>query len=233
MPNLQTYLNDFLHLIFPHHCLGCGTDILEDDGLLCMECYLKLPFACIFDKPGNAVEKLFYGRLPVEYAGSAFYFTRDSVIRKLLLALKYRGNAGAGVLLGDLCGKEMAATKRFKSIDLVVPVPLSRERQYRRGYNQATVIATAIAGQLQKPVVEDALERVSFYSSQTALGRMERQQNMEGRFRVARPEVLQNRHVLLVDDVVTTGATLEVCGHEIVQVAGCRLSIATAAFTAR
>jgi ComF family protein len=218
-----------MHLIFPHNCIGCGTDVIENNILLCAKCYQELPLANIFDKPDNHIEKLFYGRLNIEFAGSAFHYTKDSLMQKLLKQLKYRGNELAGEYLGQITGSFLQKANRFNNIDLIVPVPLSDKRLYQRGYNQALVLAKAMGKVLDKPVVNNAVQRLSFSESQTELGRISRWQNMEGRFKIAQPHLLQNKHVLLVDDVVTTGATLEACGMEILEVAGCKLSLATVA----
>jgi ComF family protein len=231
MTSAKSYIDDFLHLFFPHTCVGCDTDVLNNEDVLCAECINKLPGTGFLAAADNPVEKIFYARLPVAQAGSAFYFNKDSVIQSIIIQLKYKSNQKAGRFLGKLLGLQLANGKRFDDVDLIIPLPLNDKKLFKRGYNQASVIVNGITSVWHKPVMEDAVERILFTETQTHKDRIERWKTMEGVFRVTQPVLLANKHVLLVDDVITTGATLEACGAAILKIPGVKLSIATAAYT--
>lgn len=228
---LANLLEDFSHLFFPHNCAGCGSDTLPLDGILCAECSLQLPKTGFFLKPENTIERIFYGRINIALAGSAFYFSKESLLHQLIIALKYQGNKKAGNYLGKLLGNEIQMAERFDTIDLIIPLPLNERKEKKRGYNQAMIIAEGIAEIIHKPVLEHAVIRKVFTETQTHKNRISRWQNMEGVFEVAAEQALSNKHVLLVDDVITTGATLEACGAAILKTDGAKLSIATVAYT--
>jgi len=228
---LKNYIDDFLHLFFPHTCVGCDTDVLNNEDVLCAQCLNKLPETGFLTAANNPVEKIFYARLPLAQAGSAFYFNKDSVIQSIIIQLKYKNNQKAGRFLGKLLGQQLANSKRFDDVDLIIPLPLNDKKLFRRGYNQASVIVNGITSVWHKPVMEDAVERVLFTETQTHKDRIERWKTMEGVFTVTQPGLLATKHVLLVDDVITTGATLEACGAAVLKIPGVKLSIATAAYT--
>ena len=231
MTAVKNYVEDLLHLLFPHNCAGCGTEVLNPKDLLCAHCLITLPTTSFFSNPGNPVEKIFYGRLPLQQAGSAFYFNKDSLLQHLIIQLKYKGNRNAGIYLGRLLGKALSEAGRFDDVDLIIPLPLNEKKLFTRGYNQASVLAKGITEAWNKPVAEDAVERLLFTETQTHKDRISRWQTMEGVFTATHISALINKHILLVDDVITTGATLEACGSAISQVPGIKLSIATLAYT--
>lgn len=231
MTKLSSYFNDLAHLFFPHVCEGCGTDVLNNESLLCAGCFVKLPETGFIKEPNNPVEKIFYGRLKVEAAGSAFYFTKHSLLQHLIFQLKYRGNKDVGFYLGKLLGYQLLQTNRFDDIDVIIPLPLNPRKERKRGYNQAAMIAEGIVEVWKRPIVKDAVQRLVFTETQTHKDRISRWQTMEGVFATSNEAVLKNKHVLLIDDIVTTGATLEACGEKILQVSNTKLSIITAAYT--
>ncbi len=231
MSLLKEWTSDFLHLIFPHNCTGCGSDIVSEEQQLCLRCTEALPSTNFFEQPGNPVEASFYGRIPVRHAAAAYYFTKDSLIQHLIFQLKYRGNKQIGSYLGMMMGREMLAGNRFNDVDLLIPLPLNPKRELKRGYNQATQICQGIQTVLDKPLLEKAVVRKVYTETQTHMGRINRWQNMDGVFAVNAPEMLQGKHILMVDDVVTTGATLEACAMEILKIPQTTISIATIAYT--
>lgn len=228
---LATALQDFSYLFFPHNCLGCGTDVLSRDAMLCLQCLNNLPVTGFIQKAGNPVEKIFYGRAQVQHAGAAFYFTKQSVIQNLVFALKYKGNKNAGLYLGKLLGQQIAESNRFNTVDAIVPLPLNIKRERQRGYNQAAIIAEGMQAACNWPILTKAVARKQYTQTQTHKGRVERWQSMQDVFEVADDEALKGKHILLVDDVVTTGASLEACAAPILLVPGATLSIATVAYT--
>lgn len=177
----------------------------------------------------NTVEKLFWGRIKIENATAFLFYDKQSKYGHLLHAFKYKGYKEIGLFLGELLGSRLLSTS-FNEIDLIVPIPLHLGKLHSRGFNQSEVFGQGIARVLNKPVVDGALKRKIFTSTQTRKGRFDRWKNVEGIFEVVNPDLLKNKHILLIDDVVTTGATLEAAGNEILKVEGTKLSIATLAY---
>lgn len=231
MPLLKEIKDSLLHLVFPHVCEGCGSDVLETHNELCLKCLSSLPETNFHLHPNNPIEKMLWGRLPLAHGTAQYYFTTESLMQHLIHQLKYKGNKQLGVYLGKLMGHALAASNCFSYVDALIPLPLFPAKERKRGYNQATVLCEGIAAILQKPVWKDVVRRVSYTDSQTRKNRVERWQNMEGRFELAHPHLIEGKHVLLVDDVITTGATLEACGREILQASNVQLSIATLCFS--
>jgi len=231
MKSWNTIIKDFSHLFFPHICPGCGTDILSSNSVLCIRCIDNLPVTNFHFHTGNQVEKIFWGRIPLTYATSLCYFNSGSLIQSLLHQLKYKGNKELGYFLGRLMGSIMIQSNRFSNIDALIPLPLFPSKEKQRGYNQAAVLCDGMSETMNIPVLKDIVTRVKSTSTQTKKNRVERWQNIDGKFAVTDLSLLKNQHVLLVDDVITTGATLEACGQEILQAENTRLSIATLAYT--
>jgi ComF family protein len=219
-----------MHLFYPHVCIGCGSDSITADRQLCLHCIVNLPVTNFFDQPRNPVEKKFYGRMDVAAAAAAYFFTKNSLVETLVYELKYKGNKAVGFYLGALLGN-LISQSRFESIDVVIPLPLNERRFKKRGYNQASLLCDGIVSVWHKSIDTTAVIRKINTETQTHRGRINRWENMDGVFAVVNPLALINKHVLLVDDVVTTGASLEACGAEILKVTGTTLSIATLAYT--
>ncbi|MEX6688406.1 phosphoribosyltransferase family protein [Danxiaibacter flavus] len=227
----MTLLNSLLHLFFPHICEGCGSDELDESSLLCARCFSDLPETGFTGKKDNIVEKIFFGRIKVEKATSAFYFTKDSLIQRMMIQLKYKDNKAAGHYLGKLLGMQLQACPDYDGIDMIIPLPLNPKKQKKRGYNQAEEISKGMFTVWPKPVVTNIAYRQYFTQTQTHKNRISRWQTMDGVFAVRNEDQLAGKHVLLVDDVITTGATLEACGQAILAIPGTRLSIASVAYT--
>ena len=229
--SFHTWFSDvkesLLHLVFPHVCEGCGSDVLDRRHFLCLHCLSSLPQTDFHLHANNPVEKIFWGRLPVTHAAAQYYFTKKTMLQGLMHNFKYRGNKELGLYLGRLMGQSLAQSNSFLYAEALVPMPLYPEKERRRGFNQAAVLCDGIAEELNKPVLRNAVIRTHATESQTKKSRVERWQNTEGRFEVKDEEALQSKHILLVDDVVTTGATLEACGRTILDVKDTQLSIAT------
>ena len=215
-----------LHLFFPHICTGCGSDILNVESALCMRCVDAMPETNFELHPGNPVEKSFWGRLPLIGATAQFYFTKESLMQHLMHQFKYKGNRELGIQLGRMMGEQIMNSGRFDA-DALVPLPLFPVKEKRRGYNQATVLCQGIAERMKIPILDKAITRPQHTETQTKKGRIERWKNMEGKFILSDPDAIKNKHLLLVDDVVTTGATLEACGNELLKAENVRLSLAT------
>lgn len=233
MKRLFSTADDLIHLFYPHHCNGCGSDLLSRDSLLCLRCLHQLPHTGFAPHTGNPVEKYFWGRLALEAAHSEFYFAKAALVQSLIHQLKYKSNTAIGQYLGELTGLSLLHSNRFSNIDGLVPLPLYPDREYKRGYNQAAIICEGLSSVMNVPVLYKEVIRQRPTQTQTRKHRTERWDNVEGSFTIPNPGALQHKHLLLVDDVVTTGATLEACGRAILQAADTRLSIATLALAGR
>jgi ComF family protein len=224
--------NSILHILFPHVCDGCGSDIIDEESSLCMKCIAGLPETNFHLHANNPIEKIFWGRLPIVTATAQYYFIKESLMQHLMHLLKYKGNKELGRQLGRLMGLDLQKARRFNKVECLVPLPLFASKEKRRGYNQATILCEGIAEVMNAEIAADVIIRTQHTETQTKKGRIERWQNMEGKFELIKPESIRNKNVLLVDDVITTGATLEACGHELLQ-ASPKLSIATLCFASR
>lgn len=231
--NLYTWINDLLHLFYPHTCAGCGSDLLEQQQHICFMCHYQLPLTGFEKHAGNPVERLFYGLLPVQAASATYYFNKQTALQQLIHALKYKNRPEVGLQLGRWMGQQLQQSNRFTAVQALVPMPLFVHRQQQRGYNQAERLCAGMAEVLQLPVWDGVIIRSKNTATQTRKSRLERRSNVAGSFYVAKPNTLANTHVLLVDDVVTTGATLEACGTTLLQVPGVQLSIATLAWATK
>lgn len=216
-----------LHVVFPHVCDGCGSDLLNIESRLCIRCIASLPETNFEIHPNNPVEKDFWGRIPIVNASAHLYFTKESLVQHLMHQLKYKGNKELGLQLGRLMGNALKSADRFNKIDALIPLPLFPSKEKKRGYNQATVLCDGIAEILNIPVLNNVITRPQHTETQTKKGRIERWRNIEGKFQLVDPLKIQSKHILLVDDVVTTGATLEACGNELLKADNVKLSIAT------
>ena len=232
MIRLKEIKDSFLHLLFPHVCTGCGSDILNEESVLCMRCIDAMPETNFELHPNNPVEKTFWGRLPLAGATAQFYFTKESLMQHLMHQFKYKRNKELGLQLGRIMGEQINRSGRFEA-DALIPLPLFPAKEKRRGYNQATILCEGMAESMKIPVLDKVIIRPQHTETQTKKGRIERWKNMEGKFILSNPAVIQNKHLLLVDDVVTTGATLEACGIELLKAEGVRLSLATLCVASR
>jgi ComF family protein len=228
--NLKELLRGFLHLFYPHVCKGCGSDVIEDENLLCLQCINNLPYTNFSVHANNPVEKIFWGRLPLTAAMSEFYFAKGTVIQRLVHEFKYKGNKDVGMYLGAMMGSSLISNNRFKKIDALIPLPLYADKEHKRGFNQANILCEGIAEMMNIPVIKGNVIRKRFTQTQTKKHRQERWQNVEGSFKVDNIAQLKDKHLLLVDDVITTGATLEACGKEILIIDNVKLSVATLAY---
>jgi ComF family protein len=230
---LKNALHPLLHLFIPHHCAGCGSDIMSREQVLCMHCINRLPVTGFHDHADNPIEKIFWGRMPVAGAASYLYFSKDSLLQHIVHELKYKGNKELGLFMGRKMGEVLLQTHRFNDIGVLVPLPLFKARERKRGYNQALILCMGMAEVLSLPVLGDVIRRHTSSETQTNKNRINRWLNMQGKFELKQPDAIAGKHILLVDDVITTGATLEACGQELLTAPDSRLSIMTMAYTVK
>ncbi|MBU3713969.1 MAG: ComF family protein [Ferruginibacter sp.] len=222
-------MRDVLHLLYPHHCVGCESDLLSEKQLLCAFCINELSHTEYAKFENNPVERIFLGRIHIKAAHSEFYFYKGKLIQRLIHQLKYSGNREIGFFLGELMGNTLLSSGRFSDIDAVIPLPMHKKKEFKRGYNQAKIVAEGVARAMQIPVIDDVVIRNRITETQTRKHRAERWENVEESFVVLHKEKIIGKHILLVDDVITTGATLEACAIAILSSPGTTLSIATLA----
>jgi len=232
MIQLKEIKDSCLHLLFPHLCAGCGSDILNEESVMCMRCIEAMPETNFENHPNNPVEKIFWGRIPFMSATAQFYFTKESLMQQLMHQFKYKRNKELGLQLGRIMGEQIKKSGRFEA-DALIPLPLFPAKEKRRGYNQATLLCEGMAETMNIPVLDKVISRPQHTETQTKKGRIERWKNMEGKFILSNPEAVCNKHVMLVDDVITTGATLEACGNELLKAEGVQLSVATLCVASR
>lgn len=217
-------------LFFPPSCDVCGEPLAEGDDFICNSCRWDIPLTGYWNEPGNPVAGRFYGMLPVVQASSFYNFVHDSGFRELIHKFKYKGGWRTAEKIGFWYGSELKDSKMYGDIDVIVPVPLHRRKLLKRGYNQSAYLAKGISRALSKPMDGRTVVRTVHNPSQTQLDKEERWDNVRGIFSVTNPGKLEGKHILLVDDVLTTGATLISCGEAILKhCPDCRISIAVLA----
>ncbi|HKM94033.1 MAG TPA: phosphoribosyltransferase family protein [Prolixibacteraceae bacterium] len=227
---ISEFFNDFLSLVYPNLCLCCEIPLVKQEHFMCAGCDLHLPRSHYHLVSNNPVEHLFWGRTSIEKATSYFIFQKGSKYQKLLHHLKYKGYREIGVELGKRFAAELNQVSYFDEIDVLVPVPLHPKKEKQRGYNQSTAIAEGMAQILHKELNTNNLQRKYYSETQTRKGRYERWENVNELFAVKEPKYFTHKHVLLIDDVVTTGSTLEACANALLQCEGTKVSIATLAY---
>lgn len=230
MKLLRAYLADFVSLLFPELCHACGESLVDGEELICTDCLYNLPYTNFHQQPDNIVARQFWGKVKTEAAYALFYFTKGGKVQQLMHQFKYKHTPLIGNKLGQLAGGQLNQSKAFQHIDAVIPVPLHKSRLRKRGYNQSACFAEGLAETLNTKVIVHNLVRTKATETQTHKSRFERSVNMQDVFTVNDPDELADKYVLLVDDVVTTGATLESCAAALLTVPGLRLSIATIAY---
>lgn len=225
-------LSDFIALLFPHVCVSCGKSLYKNEESICTYCAYYLPRTNFHLDSNNPVAKIFWGRVAI-YSAAAYYgFNKGGKVQHLIHQLKYKGQKHIGSTVGSLYGLELKYCEDFNTVDVVVPVPLHPKRQKKRGYNQSDSFAQGLAESMQVAVDLKTLYRALESETQTKKSRFLRWQNVESLFQLHNPGVLEGKHILLVDDVITTGATLEACAHTLLQVPGVKVSVVTIAYAA-
>ncbi len=229
MKRIVEYLSDFWFLFFPKNCEACGRALTRNEDVLCFDCLFGLPRTHFCKELDNPIMQMYAGRLKLERATALFSFQKGSRYRKLLHSLKYRHKPEIGIVLGRELGAEMISSGNFSGIDYIIPVPLHPNREKKRGYNQSERIGAGISEVTGIPVLTGILVRNAETQTQTKMNKEERWQNVSGKFILTDIEMLKDKHVLLVDDVITTGATTESCGGVLLGIEGLKLSIAALA----
>ena len=226
---LVTLLGDFVALFYPRLCLACDRNLSVKDDVICLFCQYQLPRTDYHQQPDNPLTQRFWGRLRLEGGTALFHFVKGGKVQRLMHRLKYQGNKEIGYHLGLLHGRQLQDSKPFYQADLIVPVPLHPRKKHRRGYNQSAWYARGLSEQMNIPWMGNAMTRHSFTTTQTLKSRHDRFENVLKAFHVHHPDRIRNKNILLVDDILTTGATLEACALKLLEVPGVKVSIAVMA----
>jgi ComF family protein len=223
-------LKSLLNILFPKVCSACNTNLSTGETTICIQCRHILPLVRHHKDNSALMKNMFYGRIDVQLATALLKFEKKGITQELLHNLKYRNQEGISSFFGKWLGAELAEINSYQDIDVIIPVPLHKIKQRKRGYNQVTGFGTEIATALKVPYLENVLLKTIHTDSQVFKSRLKRIQD-DVIFKVENSELITNKHVLLVDDIVTTGATLENCATQLLNAANCKMSFATIAIT--
>ena len=229
MRNLLQPIADFFYLLYPHLCLACGTEAPPYKQDICTKCEATLPQSHFHKSKDNPFTERFWGRVPLQTGAGMYLFSKQSRVAHLIHNFKYNGKKEIGVFLGRRYGHILKREAHFDDIDCIVPVPLHWKKERQRGFNQSEMFGNGLAESMEIPCIKNGLERLSHTESQTKKSRQARLENMQGVFAVKNGKALSGKHILLVDDVLTTGSTLEVCANELLKVPYTKVSMATIA----
>ncbi|TSA23603.1 MAG: ComF family protein [Bacteroidetes bacterium] len=225
------WIEDFFSLVYPRICICCGNSLWKSETVVCTLCEYRLPKTWYHLDPDNPVSRIFWGRVRVESAASYLHFNKGNRVQHLIHCLKYKGRKEVGIWLGSHYGNYLKHSPLFRSTDLIIPVPLHRNKELSRGFNQSEQFGIGLAASMQLPLEVRSLYRTRITETQTRKTRFKRWENVSGMFGIRDPARIAGKHLLLVDDVVTTGATLEACVHTLLTVPEVRISVATIATT--
>lgn len=226
---LKEWFNAFLSLFFPRCCVVCGRSLAKGEEGVCTRCNMDLPRTNFHLETDNPVEQCFWGKLPLQRATSFFFYRKGSDFRRILHLLKYGGNKELGAVMGRYMASELLPSGFFEGIDVIIPVPLHKKKQRLRGYNQSEWIAQGVASVVGVSVDTESVKRWKNTETQTRKFTFERWVNVDGIFKLHHPESFAGKHVLIVDDVLTTGATTVACASCFIEVEGVRMSLLTLA----
>ena len=225
-------IKDFFSLIFPQVCVACGNALYKNEKSICMFCIYHLPKTNFHTDKENPIAKIFWGRAPINAASAYYTFAKGGNVQHLIHQFKYKGQKEVGITIGKLYGEELKSNEYYKLIDVIIPVPLHKKKLRKRGYNQSEYFAEGLAQGMNVMTDCKSLYRALASETQTRKSRFNRWKNVESVFQLKDSTSLIGKHILLVDDVITTGATLEACAHTLLKIPGVTISIVTMAYAA-
>jgi ComF family protein len=214
-----------LQLFFPPVCAGCKTVLVANENVICTKCRHEIPLTQHHLNSENEAIKKFYGRIPVEHVSALVYFHKKGIVQELIHCLKYRGQEDIGTVLGEWYAEELISSQLLQTVDTIIPVPLHPKKLRERGYNQVSEFGNALAKKLGIPLNNSILFRQVYSKTQSQKNRLGRTEGIDTIFDVTFNEKDHNQHFLLIDDVITTGATLEVCAKALLKIPGAKISI--------
>lgn len=225
-------MDDLIGLFFPRICNACEVVLLKNEETICTRCLYSLPRTNFHLHRENPVTELFWGRVPVQSATAYLYFAKAGRVQHMIHQFKYKRKLEVGRMLGKMYGNDLLKSVYFADVDAIIPVPLHWSKQKKRGFNQSKVFGLEMAAAMNVPLISDVLVREKATETQTRKSRFERWQNVSYVFKLINAEKIAGKHILLVDDVVTTGATIEASASVLLEVPGTRVSLAFLAIAA-
>ncbi|NOR87283.1 MAG: ComF family protein [Bacteroidales bacterium] len=226
---IKSLFEDFLNLIYPRTCAACGNTLFRHEEVICSHCLIHLPKTFFHEDGANPLFMLFWGKIQMEMISSFYFYNKGNKVQNLIHQFKYRNRPDIGVYLGKRYGVYLNQSENFSDVDLIIPVPLHQDKMKIRGYNQAEKFAQGLSKSMDIPVDTVSFIRNTATETQTRKTKLERWENVKDKFSIKDEEAIQNKHILLVDDVITTGSTLEACAQILLKVAGVRISMASIA----
>lgn len=226
---LSNILNDINSVLAPTVCFGCNAHLIRGEQHLCTVCRNQLPLTDYTFNDENAVDRIFYGRIAIKKASSFLFFTENGIVQQLIHHLKYKNQEQIGNFLGDWYGQILKENHFLSTIDAVVPVPLHKKKIKKRGYNQTALFAKKLAQHLNAEYIDHILVKTANTKTQTKKSRIGRLQNNRELYRLSDPVFLKNKNILLVDDVITSGATMEICTKALLKAEGVKIYITSMA----
>jgi ComF family protein len=231
MKKLLQPVHDLFNVVFPNICSCCSNTLSTTEKEVCYNCIDKLPLTNFYKDRDNTVAQKFWGRIKLESAAAFYFQNKENITQQLIHQLKYKHKTNIGLKLGEIMGHYLSQPDSiFKDIDIIIPLPLHITKQRIRGYNQCDFIAEGLSSVLQKPFATDVVKRAIANESQTKKNKFQRWENVDGIFELANKEKIKNKHLLLIDDVVTTGSTIEACANALLKEPSIKLSVLTVAF---
>lgn len=229
LSRLKKASDSLLNLFLPNLCAGCDEPLSRGEQILCVRCLFTLPETGFHLSGENPVEQLFTGRVAIQAAMAGYYFHKSAAVQHIIHQFKYHHRKDVAVYMGRMMGNMLLRSGRFSDLDVIIPIPLHNKKKKLRGYNQSDLLSSGIAEIMHVPVFFNEIQRTTFTETQTKKSRQERWQNVKDAFEVFHPEKISGKHILLVDDVITTGATLEACAGKLLQIHRVKISIAALA----
>lgn len=224
-------LKSLINLFFPKLCGGCNTLLLNNENTICVKCRHNLPFTYHHLIENNEIMAKFYGLLPVEFAAGMLYFHSKGLAQELIHNLKYRKQQEIGTVLGTLYGNELRESGKLPAIDFIIPTPIHKKRLQERGYNQVSTFCIALSKELQIPIENDVLFRMKHTKTQTKKSKEKRAEMKSNDFEIRHKDHHQGKHYLLIDDVITSGATIEACANALLKIPNSKISLLSIAYT--
>jgi ComF family protein len=224
-------LKSLLNLFFPKLCNGCNALLLTNEDIICVECRHNMPLTYHHLIENNEIMSKFYGLLPIEFASSMVYFHSKGIAQELIHNLKYRKQQEIGTLLGNLYAYELKESNKLPPIDFIIPTPIHKKRLQERGYNQVTTFCIAMSNELQIPIEKEVLFRIKHTKTQTKKSKEKRAEIMSSNFEIKHKDHHIGKHFLLIDDVITSGATIEACAKALLEIPNSKVSLLSIAYT--
>ena len=232
MKRKTSLLSNLLDLIAPRRCAICGDRLDAEEPLLCAKCLKELPVTPYCESPyDNWMARIFWGQFPIEKASAWFFFRPHAAPSHLVYDVKYHDQKEQGEVIGQLIADRHMPYGFFDGIDAIVPLPITKKRNWERGYNQSYLVASGISRETGIPIYNDVIERKHFSKSQTHQTSLERRNNVRNAFHLLNEEKIRSKHLLIVDDVITTGATVIACAQEMAKAEGVRISVLAIGYT--